>query len=120
MVAYGSDYLLATAGCAPEAFAARDRAWRAGAPVGFELNDALQALGALLYRDADRRRPARRAAMAAGARRRSGWPRRCPASPPRPDSDLALYRELAARLDSLLASTDAPDLAARASAVTAS
>ena len=50
MVAYGSDYLLATAGCAPEAFAARDRAWRQGAPVGFELNDALQALATLLYR----------------------------------------------------------------------
>ncbi|MEO5820037.1 MAG: hypothetical protein ABIT71_05990, partial [Vicinamibacteraceae bacterium] len=50
MVAYGSDYLLGTAGCAPEAFAARDRAWRAGEAVGFELNDILQALGTLLHR----------------------------------------------------------------------
>src|SRR5919112_1524027 len=48
MVGYGSDYLLATAGCAPEAFAARDRAWRAGAAIGFTLNDTLQALAALL------------------------------------------------------------------------
>ena len=38
----------------------------------------------------------------------------------RPDSDLALYREIHTRLESLLASTDVPDLAARASAATAS
>ncbi len=119
MVAYGSDYLLATAGCAPEAFGARDRAWRQGAPVGFELNDALQALATLLYR-----------APIDGARHGAlQWLQARglvgPASPAsgvelRPESDLALYREIHARLDSLLASTDAPDLAARASAATAS
>ena len=120
MVAYGSDYLLATAGCAPEAFAARDRAWRQGAPVGFELNDALQALATLLYRAPDRRRPPRRAAMAAGAGRWSGHASPVPGVELRPESDLALYREIHTRLESLLASTDAPDLAARASAATAS
>jgi len=43
-----------------------------------------------------------------------------PGVPSRPDSDLALYREIATRLDSLLASSDALDLAARAAAATAS
>ncbi len=119
MVAYGSDYLLATAGCAPDAFAARDRAWRAGAPIGFELNDALQALGALLYRTpiGGARHGALQWLIARGV---LGLASPVPGVPQRPDSDMALYRELAARLDSLLASTDAPDLAARASAVTAS
>ena len=119
MVTYGSDYLLATAGCAPEAFAARDRAWRQGAPVGFEVNDALQALAALLYR-----------APIDGARHGAlQWLRArglvdhaspAPGVELRPESDQALYHEIHTRLESLLASTDAPDLAARASAATAS
>jgi hypothetical protein len=118
MVSYGSDYLLATAGAAPEAFAARDRAWRAGRSIGFELNDVLQALGALLYRE-----------PIAGARHGVlqwlqvrgilGHVTPVAGVPSRPDSDEALYRELSDRLDSLLASTDALDLAARASAATA-
>jgi hypothetical protein len=120
MVAYGSDYLLATAGCAPEAFAARDRAWRQGAPVGFELNDALQALSALLYRapiDG-----ARHGALQWLQARDVAGPGASPVPgiAKRPESDLALYREIHTRLESLLASTDAPDLAARASAATAS
>jgi hypothetical protein len=119
MVAYGSDYLLGTAGCAPEAFAVRDRAWRDGQPVGFEVNDALQALGALLYRApmGGARHGALQWLQARGlveaAAPVSGVERR-------PDSDLALYRDLAERLDSLLASTDAPDLAARVPAASAS
>jgi hypothetical protein len=118
MVGYGSDYLLATAGCAPEAFAARDRAWRAGDPLGFELNDVLQTLGALLYR-----------APLGGARHGAlQWlhvrgeiadARPVPGLDRRPDSDLALLREIADRLDALLAPTD-PDLADRTAAATAS
>jgi hypothetical protein len=119
MVGYGSDYLLATAGCAPEAFAARDRAWRAGDPLGFELNDVLQVLGALLYRA-----PlggARHGAVQwlhvrgaiADARPVAGIERR-------PESDLALFREIGDRLDSLLVPTDAPDPADRPAAATAS
>ena len=119
MVAYGSDYLLATAGCAPEAFAARDRAWRQGAPVAFELNDVLQALATLLYRapiDG-----ARHGALQwLQARGLIGHASPAPGIELRPESDLALYREIHTRLESLLASTDAPDLAARASAATAS
>ena len=119
MVGYGSDYLLATAGCAPEAFAARDRAWRAGDPLGFELNDVLQALGALLYR-----------APLGGARHGAlQWlhvrgeiadARPVPGLDRRPDSDLALLRDIGDRLDSLLASTDAPGMADRTAAATAS
>jgi hypothetical protein len=119
MVSFGSDYLLATAGCAPEAFAARDRAWRAGEPLGFELNDVLQALGTLLYRT-----PlggARHGALQwLHVRGEIADARPVPGLERRPDSDLALLREIADRLDALLASTDAPDLADRTAAVTAS
>jgi hypothetical protein len=117
MVAYGSDYLLGTAGCAPDAFAARDRAWRAGEPLAYELNDVLQYLGALLHRDplAGARHAAlqwlhargqvREAAPWAGAERR-------------PATDDVLYRDIAARLDALLATTtDVPETAPHASAV---
>ena len=105
MVAYGSDYLLATAGCAPEAFAARDRAWRHGAPVGFELNDALQALATLLYREPidGARHGALQWLQACGWSRRTARP--CAGVALRPDTDVALYREIAhparypARLD---------------------
>jgi hypothetical protein len=119
MVAYGSDYLLGTAGCAPEAFAARDRAWRAGEPLAFELNDVLQHLGTLIHRDPlpgarhaavqwlHARGLVRDAAPWAGAERR-------------PDSDAALYRTIAARLDALLATTDALEAAPRTSAASAS
>ncbi len=118
MVAYGSDYLLGTAGCAPEAFAARDRAWRDGQPVGFEVNDVLQALGALLYRTP--MGGARHGAIQwLQARGLVGLAAPVPGIEQRPDSDLPLYRDLGDRLDSLLASTDAPDQAARVPAVSA-
>ena len=119
MVAYGSDYLLGTAGCAPDAFAARDRLWRAGEPRAFALNDVLQYLGTLLHRAplAGARHAAlqwlharglvRDAAPWAGAERR-------------PETDVPLYRDIAARLDALLAAPiDAPEAAPRASAVPA-
>jgi dihydrodipicolinate synthase/N-acetylneuraminate lyase len=51
MVMYGSDYLLGISTFDPEAFALRDRWWAAGDPRFFELNDALQALGAVAFRD---------------------------------------------------------------------
>ena len=119
MVSYGSDYLLATAGCAPAAFAARDRGWRQGAPVGFELNDALQALAALLYRVpiGSARHGVLQWLQARGVVEHASP---VPGITRRPASDLALYREIHIRIQSLLASTDVPDLAARASAATAS
>ena len=119
MVAYGSDYLLGSAGCAPEAFAVRDRAWRQGAPVGFALNDLLQALATLLHRHPidGARHGALQWLQVRGLVEHASP---VPGLTLRPDSDLDLYREIHARLAALLASTDAPDLAARPSAVTAS
>ena len=111
MVSYGSDYLLGVAGCAPEAFAARDRAWRDGAARGFDLNDALQYLGTLLYRAPvdGARHAALQWLQASGLVDAAARP--VAGVGERPASDLSLYRELAGRLRGLLASTDAPDTA---------
>lgn len=51
MVMYGSDYLLGISTFDPEAFALRDRWWAESDPRFYELNDALQALGAVAFRD---------------------------------------------------------------------
>lgn len=51
MVIFGSDYLLGISTFDPEAFALRDRWWAESDPRFFELNDALQALGAFAFRD---------------------------------------------------------------------
>jgi hypothetical protein len=51
MVMYGSDYLLGLSTFAPELFAERDRRWAAGDPGFYELNDALQHLGNIAFRD---------------------------------------------------------------------
>jgi dihydrodipicolinate synthase/N-acetylneuraminate lyase len=51
MVMYGSDYLLGISTFDPDAFALRDRWWSQSDPRFFELNDALQALGAVAFRD---------------------------------------------------------------------
>lgn len=51
MIEYGSDYLLGLSTFAPEAFAARDRAWVEGAADYLELRDALQFLGWVAFRD---------------------------------------------------------------------
>lgn len=50
MVAYGSDYLLGLSTFAPEAFAARDRAFAAGDVAFLARNDALQHLGNVGFR----------------------------------------------------------------------
>ena len=51
MVMYGSDYLLGISTFDPEAFALRDRWWAGGDARFFELNDALQALGSVTFRE---------------------------------------------------------------------
>jgi dihydrodipicolinate synthase/N-acetylneuraminate lyase len=51
MVMYGSDYLLGLSTFAPDVFARRDAAWAAGDPAFYELNDVLQYLGFLTFRD---------------------------------------------------------------------
>jgi len=51
MVCYGSDYLLGLSTFDPEAFALRDKWWAESDPRFHQLNDALQALGAVAFRD---------------------------------------------------------------------
>ncbi len=52
MVRYGSDYLLGLSTFGPDVFAERDRRWAAGDGAGFgELNDLLQELGDLAFRE---------------------------------------------------------------------
>jgi len=102
MVAYGSDYLLGLSTFAPDAFAARDAAWAAGDDVGFwELNDVLQYLGQLAFRDPV---PGYRhdAAMFLHLR---GWidcDRTHPDSPARPEWDRETLRQVAERLPGTL------------------
>ena len=51
MIEYGSDYLLGLATFAPEKFAERDRLWEAGDARYYALNDALQYLGNVAFRE---------------------------------------------------------------------
>lgn len=51
MIEYGSDYLLGLAAFCPEKFAERDRLWAAGREGYYELQDALQYLGNVAFRE---------------------------------------------------------------------
>lgn len=51
MIEYGCDYLLGLSTFAPEAFAARDRAWAEVAAEYLDLRDAIQYLGWVAFRD---------------------------------------------------------------------
>ena len=51
MVMYGSDYLLGLSAFAPDLFAQRDAWWEQGDSRFYELNDQLQSLGCLAFRD---------------------------------------------------------------------
>jgi hypothetical protein len=100
MFVYGSDYLLGSAGCAPEAFALRDRLWRDGDPHATEVDDALQHLGALLYRmpiAASRHAASQWLVVRGIASSDAAHPR----AVRRPDSDPPLLREIAERIDAL-------------------
>lgn len=97
MVMYGSDYLLGLSTFAPDLFAKRDAAWLAGDSSFYELNDALQYLGFFAFRNPV---PAYKHTAAQFLHLR-GWiasNRTHPASPSRPDSDIAILRELGQRL----------------------
>jgi len=101
MICYGSDYLLGLSAFAPEAFALRDRLWRADDARFFGLNDLLQYLGFFAFRPPV---PAYKhtAAQFLRLRDRIG----CDAPPPhaarRPDSDVAVLRDVSERLDALV------------------
>ena len=97
MVMYGSDYLLGVSTCAPDVFARRDALWEAGDPAFYELNDALQYLGFLVFREPV---PAYKHSAAMFLHLR-GWissDRTHPLSPTRPASDLPLLRDIARQL----------------------
>ena len=98
MVMYGSDYLLGLSTFAPELFAKRDRWWRDGDPRYFELNDVLQYLGFLAFREPV---PAYKhsAAMFLKLRGRIGCDRTHPRSPTRPDSEREILRLISGRLE---------------------
>ena len=97
MVIYGSDYLLGLSTFAPDLFSRRDALWLAGDPAFYELNDLLQYLGFLAFRPPV---PAYKHSAAQFLKLR-GWIA-ChdthPASPARPDSDIAILRDIAERL----------------------
>lgn len=94
MVMYGSDYLLGLSTFAPDLFAKRDAYWEAGDPRFYELNDALQYLGFLTFRDPV---PAYKhsAAMFLKLRGWIGCDATHPRSPTRPESDRDLLRGIA-------------------------
>jgi dihydrodipicolinate synthase/N-acetylneuraminate lyase len=102
MVFYGSDYLLGLAAFSVEGFAARDRLWTASDGRSLALNDLLQYLGQLAFREPV---PAYRhsAAQFLKARGRIATDRPHPRSPRRPESDVLLLRDIAGRLDRALA-----------------
>lgn len=98
MVMYGSDYLLGLSTFAPDLFARRDAYWLAGDSRFYELNDVLQYLGFLGFRDPV---PAYKhsAAMFLKLRGQLASDVTHPRSPTRPDSDRELLRDIARQLD---------------------
>ena len=100
MVTYGSDYLLGLSTFAPDLFARRDAYWQAGDPRFYELNDALQYLGFLAFREPV---PAYKhsAAMFLKLRGWVGCDATHPKSPPRPASDREILAGILRQLEAL-------------------
>jgi dihydrodipicolinate synthase/N-acetylneuraminate lyase len=100
MVMYGSDYLLGITTFAPEAFALRDKLWADGDAAFYELNDLLQYLGTFAFRPPV---PAYKhsAAQFLKLRGRIDCDAPHPRSPRRPESDIPILQDIAARLSIL-------------------
>jgi dihydrodipicolinate synthase/N-acetylneuraminate lyase len=98
MVCYGSDYLLGLATFDPASFATRDTWWVEGDARFYPLNDALQAVGAVAFRDPV---PAYKHTAATYLRitGRLADPHPHTSCPARPDWEEQLLRPLAARVD---------------------
>lgn len=97
MVMYGSDYLLGLSTFAPDLFAKRDAMWEAGDPAFYERNDLLQYLGMFAFRSPG---PGYKHNAAQFLKLR-GWTttaRTHPKSVSRPESDVAVLREIGERL----------------------
>ncbi|MEJ7594064.1 MAG: dihydrodipicolinate synthase family protein [Planctomycetaceae bacterium] len=100
MVMYGSDYLLGLSSFAPDLFAKRDAAWQAGDAAFFQINDLLQYLGFLAFRNPV---PAYKHSAAMFLHLR-GWIRTNLThsdSPVRPDSDIPILADLLHQLTNL-------------------
>lgn len=97
MIMYGSDYLLGISTFAPEKFAERDHLWTSSDPAFYELNDLLQYLGQFAFRAPT---PAYKhsAAQFLHLCGRISTDKAHPRNPTRPDSDVAILREIAERL----------------------
>lgn len=102
MVFYGSDYLLGLSAFCVEAFAARDRLWAHGDARALAVNDVVQYLGQLAFRAPV---PAYKhsAAQYLHARGVITTDRPHPKSARRPDSDVAILVDIAARVDRAVA-----------------
>ncbi|MDB4637309.1 dihydrodipicolinate synthase family protein [Planctomycetaceae bacterium] len=97
MVQYGSDYLLGLSTFAPDLFAKRDAYWEQGDAAFYELNDLLQYLGFFAFRSPG---PGYKHSAAQFLNLR-GWCKTNethPDSPQRPESDIAVLKELGERL----------------------
>ncbi len=97
MVMYGSDYLLGLSAFAPDLFAQRDAWWESGDSRFYELNDQLQYLGCLAFRDPV---PAYKHSAAMFLKLR-GWietDQTHPQSPTRPESDREILRGIMQQL----------------------
>lgn len=97
MVMYGSDYLLGLSSFAPDLFAKRDAAWLAGDASFFQLNDVLQYLGFLAFRNPV---PAYKHSAAMFLQQR-GWIQTTlthPHSPTRPESDMPILADILRQL----------------------
>lgn len=100
MVMYGSDYLLGLSTFCPDVFARRDAMWANGDASFYQLNDVLQYLGFLAFRNPTSAYK-HSAAMFLKLR---GWiesDRTHPNSPTRPESDREILREIVGQLDGL-------------------
>ncbi|MCY4146126.1 MAG: dihydrodipicolinate synthase family protein [Chloroflexi bacterium] len=97
MVMYGSDYLLGLSTFAPDLFARRDHLWLNGDASFYALNDLLQYLGFLAFRPPV---PAYKhsAAQFLALRGWLGSDATHANSPRRPQSDIAILRDIAGRL----------------------
>jgi dihydrodipicolinate synthase/N-acetylneuraminate lyase len=98
MVMYGSDYLLGLSTMAPDAFAIRDRCWEVGDNRFFAINDILQYLGFLAFRQPV---PAYKhsAAMFLKLRKWIDCDETHPQSPRRPESDREILAGIVNQLE---------------------
>ena len=97
MVIYGSDYLLGLSTFVPDLFAKRDAMWLAGDAGFYAMNDLIQYLGFLAFRPPV---PAYKHSAAQFLKLR-GWigsDQTHRESPRRPESDIAILRDIADRM----------------------